>query len=153
MVLLDSRLTLEFSADKLVSIYVRRGRESKRWNDLSKDEDHIKKYKTEREKWYKTNPSNRKEEKKSHRGLYCETHDGPFYRGIFHPEYDLVETFFRAAAPFSRIFSNIFHLNLSWQMTFPSFFAPCYPSFFLSLIHIWRCRRSTLCRSRWSPYH
>ena len=24
---------------------------------------------------------------------------------------------------------------------------------FLSLIHIWRCRRSTLCRSRWSPYH
>ena len=25
--------------------------------------------------------------------------------------------------------------------------------FDLSLIHIWRCRRSTLCRSRWSPYH
>ena len=25
--------------------------------------------------------------------------------------------------------------------------------FLLSLIHIWRCRRSTLCRSRWSPYH
>ena len=23
----------------------------------------------------------------------------------------------------------------------------------LSLIHIWRCRRSTTCRSRWSPYH
>ena len=23
----------------------------------------------------------------------------------------------------------------------------------LSLIHIWRCRRSTLCRSRWSPDH
>ena len=23
----------------------------------------------------------------------------------------------------------------------------------LSLIHIRRCRRSTLCRSRWSPYH
>ena len=23
----------------------------------------------------------------------------------------------------------------------------------LSLIHIGRCRRSTLCRSRWSPYH
>ena len=23
----------------------------------------------------------------------------------------------------------------------------------LSLIHIWRCRRSYLCRSRWSPYH
>ena len=28
-----------------------------------------------------------------------------------------------------------------------------WPAFFLSLIHIWRCRRSTLCRSRWSPYH
>ena len=23
----------------------------------------------------------------------------------------------------------------------------------LSLIHIWRCRRSYACRSRWSPYH
>ena len=42
---------------------------------------------------------------------------------------------------------------------------PCYPCYPLlplfplvtllplSLIHIWRCRRSTLCRSRWSPYH
>ena len=27
------------------------------------------------------------------------------------------------------------------------------PARALSLIHIWRCRRSTLCRSRWSPYH
>ena len=27
------------------------------------------------------------------------------------------------------------------------------PAIRLSLIHIWRCRRSTLCRSRWSPYH
>ena len=25
--------------------------------------------------------------------------------------------------------------------------------FTLSLIHIWRCRRSYACRSRWSPYH
>ena len=24
---------------------------------------------------------------------------------------------------------------------------------YLSLIHIWRCRRDVLCRSRWSPYH
>ena len=23
----------------------------------------------------------------------------------------------------------------------------------LSLIHIWRCRRYAVCRSRWSPYH
>ena len=28
-----------------------------------------------------------------------------------------------------------------------------WPKPHLSLIHIWRCRRSTLCRSRWSPYH
>ena len=28
-----------------------------------------------------------------------------------------------------------------------------WPEDHLSLIHIWRCRRSTLCRSRWSPYH
>ena len=28
-----------------------------------------------------------------------------------------------------------------------------YQEYGLSLIHIWRCRRSTLCRSRWSPYH
>ena len=27
------------------------------------------------------------------------------------------------------------------------------PHFRLSLIHIWRCRRYSLCRSRWSPYH
>ena len=27
------------------------------------------------------------------------------------------------------------------------------PSIYLSLIHIWRCRRSYACRSRWSPYH
>ena len=24
---------------------------------------------------------------------------------------------------------------------------------YLSLIHIWRCRRNSACRSRWSPYH
>ena len=47
-----------------------------------------------------------------------------------------------------------------------TFFQPNYAGYFcqeqnkgiykmenLSLIHIWRCRRSTLCRSRWSPYH
>ena len=28
-----------------------------------------------------------------------------------------------------------------------------HPNADLSLIHICRCRRSTLCRSRWSPYH
>ena len=28
-----------------------------------------------------------------------------------------------------------------------------YTDLILSLIHIWRCRRSYACRSRWSPYH
>ena len=28
-----------------------------------------------------------------------------------------------------------------------------YFSLKLSLIHIWRCRRYAVCRSRWSPYH
>ena len=28
-----------------------------------------------------------------------------------------------------------------------------FPGIGLSLIHIWRCRRYSLCRSRWSPYH
>ena len=28
-----------------------------------------------------------------------------------------------------------------------------HPAPALSLIHIWRCRRSYACRSRWSPYH
>ena len=37
--------------------------------------------------------------------------------------------------------------SLSWR--FHVMVAGCN----LSLIHIWRCRRSTLCRSRWSPYH
>ena len=38
-----------------------------------------------------------------------------------------------------------------WALTV-CFNAP-YTFLNLSLIHIWRCRRSTLCRSRWSPYH
>ena len=31
----------------------------------------------------------------------------------------------------------------------------CYSKWwtYLSLIHIWRCRRYAVCRSRWSPYH
>ena len=37
-----------------------------------------------------------------------------------------------------------------------NFFILCKHTFIpkmLSLIHIWRCRRYSLCRSRWSPYH
>ena len=38
--------------------------------------------------------------------------------------------------------------DLSWLVSRPKLIQQ-----YLSLIHIWRCRRSTLCRSRWSPYH
>ena len=49
-------------------------------------------------------------------------------------------------------------INHTWTYLFKSFLLTaskqighlCHD---LSLIHIWRCRRSTLCRSRWSPYH
>ena len=37
-----------------------------------------------------------------------------------------------------------------WKVSGPKFF---WKNIFLSLIHIWRCRRYSLCRSRWSPYH
>ena len=40
-----------------------------------------------------------------------------------------------------------------WRLCFAAHTAFCRALMFLSLIHIWRCRRSTLCRSRWSPYH
>ena len=36
--------------------------------------------------------------------------------------------------------------SLPWLRT-------CSQSALLSLIHIWRCRRSYACRSRWSPFH
>ena len=60
-----------------------------------------------------------------------------------------------------RVLSRVFKVIL-W--VFLHHFLPCFShtntwasidySFYrLSLIHIWRCRRSTLCRSRWSPYH
>ena len=35
----------------------------------------------------------------------------------------------------------------------PSVKVICWSIYKLSLIHIWRCRRYAVCRSRWSPYH
>ena len=46
---------------------------------------------------------------------------------------------------FMRVNSRLLSLSL-----FSSLLAV---TFILSLIHIWRCRRYSLCRSRWSPYH
>ena len=41
------------------------------------------------------------------------------------------------------------HMALRWNYCKQSHWS----WFYLSLIHIWRCRRQFLCRSRWSPYH
>ena len=43
-------------------------------------------------------------------------------------------------------FEAVYWLADLLQQTWP-------PAEWLSLIHIWRCRRSYACRSRWSPYH
>ena len=61
---------------------------------------------------------------------------------------------------FNRVTVKPLELNPFW-IVFAAFFEHGYNtslllfllSLLLSLIHIWRCRRSTLCRSRWSPYH
>ena len=38
----------------------------------------------------------------------------------------------------------------TYSLNFTRLFLPIHG---LSLIHIWRCRRYAVCRSRWSPYH
>ena len=64
---------------------------------------------------------------------------------------------------FDRIFGSVpIICIISWSLTIPialntiiarTPYDRKITTQFLSLIHIWRCRRSTLCRSRWSPYH
>ena len=44
-------------------------------------------------------------------------------------------------------------LSMLTTLTWPLLYTYKHTCRYLSLIHIWRCRRSTLCRSRWSPYH
>ena len=61
----------------------------------------------------------------------------------------------------NRIFIDILNILKLWLISFQNkkplrkflkmtYF---YKVILLSLIHIWRCRRYSLCRSRWSPYH
>ena len=50
------------------------------------------------------------------------------------------------------------YLPKNWDVTWPWPRPPgdnlsSQDQYFLSLIHIWRCRRIERCRSRWSPYH
>ena len=55
----------------------------------------------------------------------------------------------------SHFFNTSFFNNLNLQLFSSSILQLLIPSIllFLSLIHIWRCRRYAVCRSRWSPYH
>ena len=53
-----------------------------------------------------------------------------------------------AAAVYTQLWVLYKVIWLSWSAG-----SQLYYVHMLSLIHIWRCRRSTLCRSRWSPYH
>ena len=48
------------------------------------------------------------------------------------------------------VLKNTIHLHLSVVFILIANFSLWYS---LSLIHIWRCRRYAVCRSRWSPYH
>ena len=87
------------------------------------------------------------------------------YQTFFHFSYSLKSVF---PDSFMKIFSRFF----SWRIFFVPFrkmvpferlrarHISVYFSLFqyilslcLSLIHIWRCRRYAVCRSRWSPYH
>ena len=43
--------------------------------------------------------------------------------------------------------------ELKWSVTYVSETDFVFCVEYLSLIHIWRCRRKLTCRSRWSPYH
>ena len=47
------------------------------------------------------------------------------------------------------IYKNVLHLTAKWNMIL----LKNDEIIDLSLIHIWRCRRSYACRSRWSPSH
>ena len=55
------------------------------------------------------------------------------------------------AIDFLKAFDKVSHAQLL-EIAHKNFHLPHF-TLKLSLIHIWRCRRSTLCRSRWSPYH
>ena len=56
-----------------------------------------------------------------------------------------------AVADFFCVFRCFVGYNWSPGAPWGSLWAPI--SIYLSLIHIWRCRRIERCRSRWSPYH
>ena len=81
---------------------------------------------------------------------------------LTHTSYSPAHFFVHGRVVFSKLnFFNALRIQLLLTLSFclckfVSIYLWSNWSFFvkyLSLIHIWRCRRSTLCRSRWSPYH
>ena len=44
-------------------------------------------------------------------------------------------------------------LTIYHELILKQYFDIGFFTLYLSLIHIWRCRRYAVCRSRWSPYH
>ena len=54
---------------------------------------------------------------------------------------------FLLSLTYTSIFFSPLELTLDWSTLFTV------RPLNLSLIHIWRCRRYAVCRSRWSPYH
>ena len=59
----------------------------------------------------------------------------------------------RNANRFFKVLLLSSHLLISRHLVQNSMFGACTVMGYLSLIHIWRCRRIERCRSRWSPYH
>ena len=81
-------------------------------------------------------------------------HPEPSTRGYSASKYAKSISLFLCAIPLSRLLFAVLSgtsVTLSVQLILSIILL--YTSQRLSLIHIWRCRRSTLCRSRWSPYH
>ena len=81
----------------------------------------------------------------------------PFTQGYFVPslvESDSVVLEKKIFKSSQFIFINS-QLSPLWEGRGPSFEQTLihFTQGYLSLIHIWRCRRYAVCRSRWSPYH
>ena len=54
---------------------------------------------------------------------------------------------------FGLLYLNNIRLFIDKWINIDSLCTQNHPELYLSLIHIWRCRRIERCRSRWSPYH
>ena len=74
---------------------------------------------------------------------------------IINNEYDdMYKGFSAGSNPTGKVNEDVKNYLLSKHYDLSNYRSKNFNEFInLSLIHICRCRRSTLCRSRWSPYH